>query len=389
MEINGCDDAVESALESLNNLVKSAYKDTMASILVASNGSEFLSIWKKETKATEATDYNMKYLPLFYVIASQNTETKISLKLITFHGKILEELNGFNNLLSDEDKIHFVGKLQKMKICQGVKMPDNDLKLDASTFSAMYLVERLEQNIIVRSHQCQYGLYGDSVCCKMCNSLNTAYSSNKTKYEPGDEDILYFDTGLDDSLQSGYEDDNVQPFSNLPLQLEGNGMICDNEVDVEGNQDLPLVKITCKKNKKKIKKKKSISCQKIKLELNSIKPENKTVVKCKHCPHETNDIKLLMLHNIEVHTPGFNGAFCDQASMYQCEECSYSTTIKKEYTEHMHTYHDTTELYECKICGKLLGRKDSLKSHMNTVHKRPFKCPSCPYETAQESRLTR
>ena len=49
----------------------------------------------------------MNYLPLFYVIASYDKDSKLSLKLITFHGKVLEELNGFNNLISDQDKLNF------------------------------------------------------------------------------------------------------------------------------------------------------------------------------------------------------------------------------------------------------------------------------------------
>ena len=102
-----------------------------------------------------------------------------------------------------------------------------------------------------------------------------------------------------------------------------------------------------------------------------------------------------MMHNIEVHSPQFNGHFSDSetpnmmTTPLQCEECSFYTSVEKEFADHMNTFHDLSAAFPCKLCGKVVGRKDSLKTHMNTVHKRPYKCPSCPYETAQESRLTR
>ena len=176
-----------ASLELLEGLVKSKFGDSVTSIVAAATNTNdtFLSIWLKQqtNECKSENTYSMKYLPLFYVIATHDREGKLSLKLITFHGKVIEELNGFDSLLSDEDKINFVKKLERLHLCQGIKMPDNDLKLDASTFSAMYLVERLEQHVIMRSYHCQYALYNDSVC-KMCLSLNTAYdANNKMKYE--------------------------------------------------------------------------------------------------------------------------------------------------------------------------------------------------------------
>ena len=88
---------------------------------------------------------------------------KLSLKLITFHGKIVDQINEADHpLMTDEDKVNFVGKLDKLKLCKGIEMPDTDLKLDARTFSSMYLVERLQQEVIIRSYNCQYALYENS-----------------------------------------------------------------------------------------------------------------------------------------------------------------------------------------------------------------------------------
>ena len=379
------------SLQLLEDLVRSQYDDSMSCSLVTSSSSSFLSIWRKQTNIYE-TSYAMRYLPLFYIIASQDRETKLSLKLITFHGKVLEELNGFNNLMSDEDKLNFVGKINRMKLCQGVKMPDNDLKLDASTFSAMYLVETLEQNVIIRSQQCQYGLYDDLVC-KMCASLNTAYGSNNVKYEAKEDNNFYYNDGMGDPMNTIYEHELEESF---PYTLEDSSMSCENDLKVNDKPEPLVAKTMSKKRQKKSKKRKTASGTKLRKSSNATKnePNNTTsVIKCKHCSHETNDIKLLMMHNIEVHTPQFNGHFSDSETPnlmntpLQCQECSFYTSVEKEFADHMNTFHDVS--FPCKLCGKVLGRKDSLKTHMNTVHKRPYKCPSCPYETAQESRLTR
>jgi hypothetical protein len=381
------------SLQFLEDLVRSQYDDSMTCSLVTSSSSSFLSIWRKQTNLHE-TSYTMKYLPLFYIIASLDKETKLSLKLITFHGKVLEELNGFSNLMIDEDKLNFVGKLNRMKLCQGVKMPDNDLKLDASTFSAMYLVERLEQNVIIRSHQCQYGLYDDLVC-KMCASLNTAYGSNVMKYEAKEDDNFYYTDGMVDSINNIYEHEVEESFG---YSLEDSPMNCEKDLKVNDEQESLVEKTLSKKHQKKSKEKKTVGRMRLKRSSNASKKEpnnTTTVIKCKHCSHETKDIQLLMMHNIEVHTPQFNGDLCDneaqnlKSTTLQCEECSFYTSVEKEFSDHMNTFHDLSEDFPCKLCGKLLGRKDSLKTHMNTVHRRPFKCPSCPYETAQESRLTR
>ena len=379
-----------SSLELLESLVSNHYGETMSSFLATSTTSPFLSIWTKPLPESEGK-YTMAYLPLFYVIASQDKESKLSLKLITFHGKVLEELNGFNNLLSNEDKINFISKLERMKLCEGVKMPDNDLKLDASTFSAMYLVERLEQNIIIRSQQCQYGLYDGSVC-KMCASLNTAYNSSKVKYETDDMDNFYYDEALDGSQEEMFETEADQSLFGLSTVLEASNTNDEHLLSSEEKQGPLNDKTLHNTNQQKPKIKKSTKRGKLKVTGNKAKNEKQTMIKCKHCPHKTNDIKSLMLHNIEVHAPKFNGSLDneDTGENIRCDECLFSTSIKKEYIEHITNYHDSGgTLFPCKLCDKVFGRKESLKTHMNTLHKRPYKCPSCPYETAQESRLTR
>ena len=375
------------SLEELESLILDHFENTMLSFHVTSSTSSFLTIWQKHASESQEK-YKMTYLPLFYVIASLDKDTKLSLKLITFHGKVLEELSGFSNLLSNEDKLNFVRKLSRMKLCEGVRMPDNDLKLDASTFSAMYLVERIEQNIIIRSQQCQYGLYNGSVC-KMCSTLNTAYSSNKVKYEAHEQDSFYFEEALEEP-QEMFETETGQSLYGLPTVLEANHETGEDGLGLETKHIISPTKTVENRNKKP-KSNKVLKRGKRKASENLTKDEKKRVLKCKHCPHQTTDIKSLMMHNIEAHTPKFNGTFDDDSgSNLNCEECSFTTSDKVEYIKHMTSFHESEgTLFPCKICEKVFSRKDLLKEHMNTLHKRPYKCPSCPYETAQESRLTR
>ena len=59
-----------------------------------------------------------------------------------------------------------------MQLCQGVKILDPTLKLDPQTFTFLYLVENLDQNVIVRSRQCQFALHEGKLVCEVCEALN-------------------------------------------------------------------------------------------------------------------------------------------------------------------------------------------------------------------------
>ena len=139
-------------------------------------------------------------MPLFYAIGSLDDNNKLSLKLITFHGKIVDQINEADHpLMTNDDKLNFVGKLEKLKLCMGIEMPDTDLKLDARTFSSMYLVERLQQDVIIRSYHCQYALY-DNPVCKMCTALSSAYG-----HEEKLEAIDGFDFDEGDNISLDYD----------------------------------------------------------------------------------------------------------------------------------------------------------------------------------------
>ena len=143
-------------LEELENLVKNHFGDLLVSVAVSANGSLFLSIWQQP--AVHSGIY-MDYLPLFYIVCGVDEYSKLSLKLITFHGKVLEEIIENDEPIDDNEKIEFVSKLTRIQLCQGVNAPDNELKLDPQTFAFLYLVEHIEKHVVIRSRQCKFSLF--------------------------------------------------------------------------------------------------------------------------------------------------------------------------------------------------------------------------------------
>ena len=164
-------------LEELENLIKNHFGDLLVSVAVSASGSLFLSIWQQPS---EHSGIYMNYLPLFYIICGVDEYSKLSLKLIAFNGKVLEELIAHEDPVSDDAKIEFISKLTRIKLCQGVKNSDNELKLDPQTFAYLYLVEQLEKNVIIRSRQCRVGLFDGSGVCQACSALD---KENITKAE--------------------------------------------------------------------------------------------------------------------------------------------------------------------------------------------------------------
>ena len=81
----------QDILEALDSLVESHFRDNLASSIVQTSNNLFISIWKQPQAETApgVREVNMKYLPLFYVIGSVE-DTTLCLKLITYHGKIIE-----------------------------------------------------------------------------------------------------------------------------------------------------------------------------------------------------------------------------------------------------------------------------------------------------------
>ena len=153
----------------------------------------------------------MKDLPLFYIIGSLNQNLRLCLRLITFHGKVVSELNeDLNNPLEDNTKLSFVDRLTHTQLCQGVKVLDPTLRLDPQTFTFLYLVEQLDQSVIIRSRQCQFALQDGSSVCEVCEALNETATNKKPIIQPDGVVVPIAGTGAVDGVR-GDGNEDVKP----------------------------------------------------------------------------------------------------------------------------------------------------------------------------------
>ena len=178
---------IAQKLDEFENLVRLQFGDSLSCMpVITSSGSKFVSIWNDIPEYADKDSFSMKYLPLFYIIGAPDEKSNLELKLITFHGKVIEELKDSpSQPLNDGCKIEFVDKLRHLKLCQGVKSPNIETKHDLHTLSTFYLIEQLEHDIVIRSRNCNFALYEDSgsTVCSMCLALNRKEPTKKKKHK--------------------------------------------------------------------------------------------------------------------------------------------------------------------------------------------------------------
>ena len=158
----------------------------------------FISIFqrpKPEGSTDDETWLGIKYFPSLYIIAFvDEASKKLSLKLITFQGQLLDELrtqscidimNQANNPFHGDERLNFIQKLEFLKICRGVKMLESDLKKNLQFPSETYFIERIGGNMLVKSKDCKFVMAGevDGSMCEMCNKLNNEGPKRKTNNE--------------------------------------------------------------------------------------------------------------------------------------------------------------------------------------------------------------
>ena len=328
---------------------------------------------------------------MFYAIVTVDHDRtdKLSLKLITFHGKVVDQINEADHpLMTNEDKLSFVGKIEGLKPCKGIEMPDDDLKLNARTFSLMYIVEKSQEAIVIRSYHCQYALYEENAVCQVCSDLSIAYHSEQKRVRnQGEEftDAYGYQDDVGISLDYVYGADTKSHF-NIDGGIETDYI---NHIDLK--QEYSLEHKSKPSSKKKHRYWEDFEDTDIentdkKHQLGDIYCKQ-TIIKCKHCAYHAIDIQQLMSHNISVHSPGFDGGMFDEIQKIESESCDVNDIPRGEFLSC--SENNEMRCYQCQLCDTTLERKSALKLHIRNEHKRPYKCRSCPYETSQESSLSR
>ena len=336
----------QDILEALDSQVESHFRDNLASSIVQTSNNLFISIWKQPQAETApgVREVNMKYLPLFYVIGSVE-DSKLCLKLITYHGKVIEEVNDQNVTLNDEKKIDFIGKLNDIKLCRGICFDTQNVNW---SIQSNLLLECLENNLVLRSRQCQFGIFDDgALVCDNCDSSN-----------------------IEDLKENIFQDENLEE------NIISKGEILDNVVDeqygnayIQTDSDIPM--------KKKVVKRKSVK--------RKTKSDIAVDLNCEECPFTTKKRKKgvakLTDHLEKVH---------QKVLPFQCDQCEYKFAYKRELEKHVSAVHMKIKPYLCNFCSYETAYKSQLSWHINIVHNKvkPFLCEYCPYKTSQKRNLT-
>ena len=257
----------QQALEDLEEFVRSNFDDLLVSMSISSSGSLFLNIWQQPSELNNGY-YIMKYNPVFHVIATVDENSNLTLRLITFHGKIVSETSDGDTQLTTEEKLNFVKRLQQSNLCKGFEMIESGMRLDPKHFSSTYLVEQFEENVIVRSRNCNFAVTEEKPICVPCLNLsnrNDAEIKPKTdislkksfiKKETeiitnGNEDNEYDDNVLkilrncsqfmnEQDVSEGKEQHNILDKAQIPSRTdsERNDALDINSKDIETGKDI-------------------------------------------------------------------------------------------------------------------------------------------------------
>ena len=310
-------------LEDIERIVKSNFPTLNVSYEVSANNQPYICLFKQQISSS----YFLNFLPMFYIIGTVNEELKLSLKVITHHGKVLKELNRAGaNHLTDTEIMDFVSNLIYLKPCEGVKVLDLAVKLDPYTFTILYLVEQMGGDIIVRSRQCLFVNEEGRTNCDMCSILEQQCTTiNGSPIHLSD-------------VESG------EPEYHSPLEIStiDKGKLCtiveshlsnlshtDHTPDttiserVKLNDTSNVIKRTrehCKVHKSKV---------------------QDGVFKCETCSFKTTNNRNLIRHTKYNH----------QCKPHSCRMCSYSTASKYSLLHHVNSVHAKNKEFRCEIPG--------------------------------------
>ena len=110
-----------------------------------------------------AQGLNLTYLPTFHVICtSDGQDGGLSLKLMTFHGKVVTSFGGGpgEQALTLEDTLEFFKLLDTARLCSGITEVNPDAKKAFRLNVSKYLVEQFEDRVVFRSRQCRFAIAG-------------------------------------------------------------------------------------------------------------------------------------------------------------------------------------------------------------------------------------
>ena len=320
-------------LEGIERIIKANYAHFTVSYEVSADKSPYICVFQQQM----STSCIMNFLPTFYVIGTVTEKCKLSLKLITHHGKVLEEINEESGTtLTDAEKMDFVGNLICLEPCHGVSVLDYNLKLDPYTFTYLYLVEQLGQNVVIRSRQCQFALNNGKRICDMCSNLNKQCVNKNGRI---------FDLANIESAVDCTNNQTLMGTSKLSQKYKGENL-CMAQGQTEQHYNSMLI------NERDDK---SVDVQI--LAENVVTPKRKPRVK-----KATSKFK-------------YSISRCKSSISFKCDNCTFATATRRNLIRHV-KYNHQNKPHTCRMCLYATASRSSLIHHMDSVHAKykEFKC---------------
>ena len=418
-------------LKSFEIFVRLKFGDSLICIPVITDGGDrFISIYHRLNATQSSTGmYGMRYLPLFYVIGAIDENFELSLKLITFHGKIIDELKvskpsnvEHNAQPSDNEKVEFIQRLKYMKLCQGTKIMDNEREQRLKDFSDFCLIEQLEDNIIIRSRYCKFAILENETDfkCEMCASLNATepitYNKEKKKrrklkknYSEDGFTIFNEDEGsITGTSQYDVSEGYFKPELELPSVKEENTdeeYLSDeyqNGYNYDGggsdyrpdSQNLAYNETDFddewtphSSNFEETQLSTAISDSPSMIPgehpLPDMHKNSGKTFKCKHCTYVSTEKQEMVKHISLTHRK------MKQRTL-KCKYCDYKTIDKPQLIQHIQESHDPEKPYSCDSCAFKTKEKRTLVQHIIAVHdkSKSYLCEQCSYATPSKGRLS-
>lgn len=172
------------------------------------SSSKVLHVWlnKNDTKG-------LNYFPNFHLIFQSHSEEKLTVKLVTFHGKTVDSLV-FKAEEDQEESLSFPGHVKDflsrysdgLFLCQGVSK-------DETVSNPDYIAEFLNDSIVIRSQRCKFTLKNESPdpkceeCAKILPAVKLEPMIAVTKIEQNGSEVPIPVEDLKFTIKEAVKDD--------------------------------------------------------------------------------------------------------------------------------------------------------------------------------------
>ena len=376
------------------------FKKTTQSFVILWNFPQSDDCVRENIKSFEET---MKYLSLFYIVVhlEDNDKEKLSLKLVTYYGKLLKHIVVCNIYEESEPIIEFIKSLKDSKLCPGSESFEYNSRNQESRIVSPCLVELPKLQNRVRSQKCKF-LVTDGQVCEMCASMNKenidmqeAHSKgsdafsicNQCAFKTTNPRMLKTHNRINHSNKKPYMCQKCPFSSNRYLSVmkhinrSHEKTILEEEKGKEYNENDAATKpYTCE-----------YVCRQCQFKTTKVgaitkhirrSHEIKEPYRCEFCTKTFTNSGIMNVHVRSVHL---------KEKRYKCQDCSYESYVKHSVTKHIKYVHDRIRSYNCDICNFAATTKSVLESHTKRVHERlkPYSCDNCSFKAATNYHLKR